>query len=72
LERLRPGVFILSIRRGSDANRFRFRPGDRLERINGVDIRQVEDLKKALDGTNNRFDIRVDRDGKSLNLSIGG
>ncbi|MDV7338500.1 DegQ family serine endoprotease [Terasakiella sp. A23] len=69
------GVAIEKIRRGSTANRLRFKPGDRITGINGIEIKSVRDLVRVL----NKFEPRkgdwlvgIIRNGKRKELRFRG
>ena len=66
-----PGVFIMEVRRGSPASRFRFRPGDKVLEINGREIGTVKDLKRRLSRKRDKWDVTINRGGEVLSLNVG-
>ncbi|MBT3359670.1 MAG: Do family serine endopeptidase [Rhodospirillales bacterium] len=70
MDPVKPGVFVLQIRRGSTANRLGFRPGDAVLAINGDKVATVGGLKIILSKDVNRWRITLERDGKTLNVVI--
>lgn len=64
------GVFIMDIRRGSNAYRLRFQMGDFVRVINTEDVGTVVDLKKILHRKNDHWEITIERNGKIMNLVI--
>ena len=71
LDRIRPGVTVLKISRGSPAARLRFRPMDRLVSINGKNIVSVDDVRTLELAESDQWEIVVDRGGKRLSLVVG-
>jgi len=69
--RIRPGVIVLGIARVGTAARLGFRPGDRIEVVNGAAIVTIRDLKSALARTDKGWRITIDRDGEKLSLEVG-
>ena len=70
LDKVRPGVIVMGIRRGSTASRLGFRPGDAILAINGDKVTSVRDLKRILGQPAGRWRISLERDGKTLNWVI--
>ena len=70
LDAFAPGVFILGVKRGSPARRRRFRAGDRIEEVNGREVDTVAALKEFLERPSGRWNIAIDRNGKTMTLSI--
>lgn len=67
------GTVILRIRRGGVADRLAFHPGDIVRRINGTDIKHVQDLRGVLDNaTTTEWQIRVERGGKPYDFVFRG
>ena len=64
------GVFIMDIRRGSNADRLRFQIGDFVRVINTENVGTVDDLKKFLQRENDYWEITIERNGKMMNLII--
>jgi Do/DeqQ family serine protease len=71
IEHYLPGVLIVSVKRGTPASRLGFRPGDRLMVINGEDMGAVSQIMSTLDRGSDRWDIKVDRNGRQLSLMVG-
>ena len=67
---VKPGVFVLQIRRGSTANRLGFRPGDAILAINGDEVVSVSQLKTMLIKRVTRWRVKLGRNGKTLNWVI--
>jgi len=73
---LSPGVIILEIIRNSPAAYYRFRPGDRILKINGETIASVRHLINLTNqstktaNTVNIWDILIGRNGKQLSLKV--
>jgi serine protease Do len=65
------GVYVFEIDKRGAAARFGIRPGDRIEKINGVHIRRVKDVVGALKEAGGHWEIELDRGGRSFTLSIG-
>ncbi len=70
LEKIRPGVFVLAIRRGGAASRLGFRPGDAILSINGEAVKSVRSLKRLLSEPADRWRVTLERGGKTLNWVI--
>ena len=70
LEKIRPGVFVLAIRRGGAASRLGFRPGDAILSINGDAVTSVRGLKRLLTEPADRWRVTLERGGKTLNWVI--
>ncbi|NQU60017.1 MAG: Do family serine endopeptidase [Rhodospirillales bacterium] len=66
------GVVLIELERGSAASRLGFRPGDFIRSVNGEQIKAVTQLHSLLNSKPDRWDISIDRGGKSLNLTING
>ncbi|MBF0269195.1 MAG: DegQ family serine endoprotease [Alphaproteobacteria bacterium] len=66
------GVMILSFKRGSPAHQVGLRPGDIVEKVNGVAIALVSDLKKPLAGPAKAWAIQVKREGRPITIQVGG
>jgi len=64
------GVMITELDRRSMAARLGFRPGDVVKLINGRKITSVGTLKSALTDKGGDWDVSVERDGRTLKLSI--
>ncbi len=64
------GVFILSIQRGSPANRLGFRRGDFVRAINGKMVSSVRGLVQLVQQPTERWRITVERGGKQRDLVI--
>ena len=70
LDQFLKGVFFLSIKRGSPANRLGFQEGDFIRSINGKNTPSVKKLLDTLQKTSQRWRITAQRDGEMLNLVI--
>jgi Do/DeqQ family serine protease len=70
LDQFLKGVFFLSIKRGSPANRLGFQQGDFIRAVNGNNTPNVKILLNALQKTSERWQITAQRDGEILNLVI--
>jgi Do/DeqQ family serine protease len=66
----RQGVVVLDVAQGSPAARVGFRPGDVVLRLNGRDIRRVQDLTEALRQTPQAWQVQVRRGDQTLNTNI--
>ena len=66
----RQGVVVLDVAQGSPAARVGFRPGDVVLRLNGRDIRRVQDLTDALRQTPQTWQVQVRRGDQTLNTNI--
>jgi Do/DeqQ family serine protease len=64
------GVMITELSRRSIAARLGFMPGDVIKEVNGRKITTVSSLKSALGGIEDEWAITVDRNGRSLKLSL--
>lgn len=70
LDSVKPGVFIIEMRRGSTANRLKFRPGDEIIAINDDKASSVNRLKTILAKPAERWRFTLERGGKTLNWVI--
>jgi Do/DeqQ family serine protease len=64
------GVMITELSRRSIAARLGFMPGDVIKEVNGRKITTVSSLKSALGGKEDEWEVTVDRNGRSLKLSL--
>ena len=64
------GVYVLKIKKPSTANRIGFRPGDKIETINGAPVETVAGLKSDLGKDVPRWAISVKRGGKIRNVVV--
>ena len=64
------GVIVVEIQLGSPAQRFGFRPGDVVMRVNGREVRLVEDLVQSLEASPAVWQITVKRGGKAVRVMI--
>ncbi|MBT3906094.1 MAG: Do family serine endopeptidase [Rhodospirillaceae bacterium] len=67
-----PGVYVLAIRRGTHASRLGFKPGDRVDVINGVKIDLVSVLQQQLKTRPQGWSIAIRRGGQTLRLELDG
>jgi serine protease Do len=72
LNESRPGVTVTALGERSVAARAGIRPGDRVLEVNGVAITHVADLTALLKREQRRWIILLDRDGRTLRLTLGG
>lgn len=66
------GVIVLRVLRGGFADRLGIEPGDVLLRINSAAVDTVADLKRALERGSGGWRIQLRRQGRTLNLQVGG
>ena len=66
------GVMIVDLKRGSPANRLRFRIGDLVRGVNGKKVVNVTQLQSLLSTKSGKWEIIFERGGKVLNLVIKG
>ena len=66
------GVMIVDLKRGSPANRLRFRIGDLVRGVNGKKVANVTQLQSLLSTKSGKWEIIFERGGKVLNLVIKG
>ena len=66
------GVMITELDRRSIAARLGFRPGDLIKSVNGRTITTVHGLQDVLKTKPRRWNLSVDRNGSTLNLSVEG
>lgn len=64
------GVMITELSRRSIAARLGFMPGDVIKQVNGRKITTVASLKSALADNSGEWEVAVDRNGRSLKLSL--
>jgi len=60
---------VLDVESNTYANRFGFRPGDRLVKINSQRIHSVKGTLKAFRSTRG-WSIEIDRNGKLLQIQV--
>jgi len=72
LDHFAKGVVIISLERGSPASRLGFKPGDFIRSVNGEVVKTVRNLRSFLNSKPPRWNINIDRAGKSLTLAING
>ncbi|HSZ75057.1 MAG TPA: PDZ domain-containing protein, partial [Rhizomicrobium sp.] len=66
------GVAIVSTTPGTPSSSYGFQPGDIVTALNGVEIKRVGDLVRALTSANGHWDLVVNRGGQQLHLSVSG
>lgn len=66
------GVVVVSVRRGSAARHYGFRPGDVITEVGGQKIHSLEDLLPHLEGRKRVWQIVVNRGGRDLELRVPG
>lgn len=69
IDTLETGVIVLEIAPGSPAQRLRVRPGDRVVKINGRDVRHVQELQSLLRATG-QWTVVLRRGGQLLSFSV--
>jgi Do/DeqQ family serine protease len=65
------GVAIAAVAAGTPSGGYGFQPGDIVRGVNGVEIRSVGDLQKALAGAS-AWSLVIDRGGQRLSLDVQG
>lgn len=70
LQLVTKGVVVVSTTEQTYSASYGLQPGDIIRSVNGVDIRTVGELKRALETANGHWDIIVDRGGRRLSLSV--
>jgi serine protease Do len=68
---LASGVVIVSVTDGTPSGGYGFQPGDIVRGVNGVEIRRVGELQRAL-ASANTWSLVVDRGGQRLTLNVQG
>jgi S1-C subfamily serine protease len=68
---LAKGVAIVSVNPNSYSGNYGFQPGDIVRSVNGVSINRVDELSRALNGTNH-WDLVIERGNRRLTLSVDG
>jgi serine protease Do len=66
------GVTVVSVRRGSIADRLRIRPGDVILKINDRPVSTVAELRPMLSQTVKTWRVALRREGEVVNMTIGG
>ncbi len=66
------GVVIASTTPGTPSDDYGFQRGDIVVQINGIDIRRVGDLVRALDQAQGEWQMIVNRGGRQMQLSVRG
>lgn len=69
IDTLETGVIVLEIASGSPAQRLRVRPGDRIAKINGRDVRNVQELQGLLRNTG-QWTVVLRRGEQFLSFSV--
>jgi Do/DeqQ family serine protease len=69
-ERFVLGVSILDVRRGSNAARFGFKPGDFVLSVNGEKVSSSASLVAILKRKAERWEISIDRNGKTFTQTV--
>ncbi|HET6621498.1 MAG TPA: DegQ family serine endoprotease [Dongiaceae bacterium] len=64
------GVVITAVKRGSYARELGLRRGDIVARVNGADIDNVKQLKTALAGEQDQWELSIERDGKIKTFTV--
>jgi len=71
MDLLAKGVAIVSVNPQSYSGNYGFQPGDIVKSVNGASINRVEDLTRAMNGSDH-WDLVVDRGGRRLTLAVAG
>lgn len=66
------GVVILSVKRGSTANRLGLKPGDIIAAVNSEKVDTTSQLEGIVQNATRRWHLSVRRDKKLLSLIVGG
>lgn len=66
------GVIVLGVDRGSTASRLGLRPGDLILEINGNRVGSVNGLARIVERRARRWQLTVGRNGRELNVVVGG
>jgi serine protease Do len=69
---LEPGVIVTDVRPGSIAAGLGVRPGDFVSSINGKPLKSVDDVVRATAAPAPRWDLVINRDGKTYEFSVDG
>jgi serine protease Do len=64
------GVVITAVKRGSYARELGLRRGDIVARVNGANIDNVKQLKTALAGEHDQWELSIERDGKIKTFTV--
>ena len=64
------GVVVTSIKRGAFARNLGIQPGDIIARINDVDIKTVEQLRKLVSVEQDEWTLTIERDGKRKTVTV--
>ena len=64
------GVVVLSLKRGSIAQRMNFKAGDIILQVNGSSVAQVDDLKRVADRAKNGWRVSLNRDGETITFTV--
>lgn len=60
---------LVQVDKGSVVEKMGLRPGDQLVAVNGIPVRNLEEKRKGLEGSN-RFSITIMRKGKPVKLNV--
>ncbi|HVI52703.1 MAG TPA: DegQ family serine endoprotease [Candidatus Sulfotelmatobacter sp.] len=71
LDVVEPGATIIRIKPGTIAYRLQFQPGDIIVKVNRQSIASVAELRAALAGNPQTWDITIRRNGETLSISLG-
>jgi len=61
---------VTGLNRGSFARNLGIQRGDIIARINGVDIKNVEQLRKLVSVDQDEWTLTIERDGKSKTVTV--
>ncbi len=64
------GVVVLSLKRGSIAQRLNFKAGDIVLKVNEVQVVRVEDLTRVAERTNKGWRVTLNREGETVSFTI--
>ena len=66
------GVVVESVVRGSPAQRLGLQPGDLVRRINGEAVATTRDLERVVTQAAGRWQIEIERDGRTMRVDLRG
>jgi Do/DeqQ family serine protease len=72
LDPMQRGVIVTRVVRRDVAGRLGIRPGDVIAAVNGEDIDTVAELQSLLRRTQERWQVTLRRDGRTLSFTVGG
>jgi serine protease Do len=66
------GVVLVATGDNTFSSNYGFQAGDIIRSVNGVDVKTVGELKRALDSANGHWDLVIQRGDQRLTLSVSG